>query len=137
MRVLLAVAAHRGGRVAGAAGPGARAGQSRLRHARYRQRLVRLRRPPWPSCLRKTLPPGSKQSTFKPRAAASATRGWCQERRRPSAWSFTVTNRWAFEGKGPTPRSSRTSRSRGRPRHYYLVAMATKKLGIQLVRENP
>ena len=44
MRVLLAVVLVVAVGVSGAVGPGARAGQSRLRHPGHRQRLVRLRR---------------------------------------------------------------------------------------------
>jgi len=97
MRVLLRGPAHRGGSGGGGGGPGARAGQLAFRHARYRQALVRLRRHHGRAAAQ-TLPPGSK-STSSRRAGGRRQPAVVAKNETPLGLSFTVTNRWAFEGK--------------------------------------
>ena len=85
--------------------------------------------------LRKTLPPGSNIDV-KPRAGGVGNPRLVAKNETPLGLSFTVTNRWAFEGKEAyTEKLDNIRALVGGLDTYYLVAMATKKLGITSVRE--
>lgn len=85
--------------------------------------------------LRKTLPPGSNIDV-KPRAGGVGNPRLVAKNETPLGLSFTVTNRWAFEGKEAyTEKLDNIRALVGGLDTYYLVAMATKKLGIASVRE--
>ena len=85
--------------------------------------------------LRKTLPPGSNIDV-KPRAGGVGNPRLVAKNETPLGLSFTVTNRWALEGKEAYTEKLENIRALvGGLDTYYLVAMATKKLGITSVRE--
>jgi len=85
--------------------------------------------------LRKTLPPGSNIDV-KPRAGGVGNPRLVAKNETPLGLAFTVTNRWAFEGKEAYTEKLENIRALvGGFDTYYLVAMATKKLGITSVRE--
>ena len=85
--------------------------------------------------LRKTLPPGSNIDV-KPRAGGVGNPRLVAKNETPLGLSFTVTNRWAFDGKEAYTEKLPNLRGLvGGFDTYYLVAVATKKLGISSVRE--
>jgi hypothetical protein len=85
--------------------------------------------------LRKTLPPGSNIDV-KPRAGGVGNPRLVARGEMPLGLSFTVTNRWAVEGKEAyTEKLDNLRALAGGLDTYYLVALATKKLGISSVRE--
>src|SRR6266511_464190 len=85
--------------------------------------------------LRKTLPAGSNIDV-KPRAGGVGNPRLVAKNETPLGLSFTVTNRWAWEGKEAYDAKLDNLRALvGGFDTYYLVAMATRKLGITSVRE--
>ena len=87
--------------------------------------------------LRKTLPAGSNIDV-KPRAGGVGNPRLVAKNETPLGLAFTVTNRWAAEGKEAYTEKHENLRGLvGGLDTYYLVAMATKKLGITSVREHP
>ena len=85
--------------------------------------------------LRKALPPGSNIDV-KPRAGGVGNPRLVGKNETPLGFSFTVTNRWAFEGKEAYKEKIENLRGLvGGLDTYYLVAVATRKLGISSVRE--
>ena len=85
--------------------------------------------------LRKTLPAGSNIDV-KPRAGGVGNPRLVAKNETPLGLAFTVTNRWAAEGKEAYTEKHENLRALvGGLDTYYLVAMATKKLGITSVRE--
>ena len=85
--------------------------------------------------LRRSLPPGSNIDV-KPRAGGVGNPRLVAKNETPLGLGFTVTNRWAYEGKEAyTERLENLRGLVGGLDTYYLVAVATKKLGISSVRE--
>ncbi|MGH7326599.1 MAG: TAXI family TRAP transporter solute-binding subunit [Candidatus Rokuibacteriota bacterium] len=85
--------------------------------------------------LRKALPPGSNVDV-KPFAGGVGNAKLVAKNETPLALSFTVTNRWAFEGREAYDTRLENLRSLvGGLDTYYLVAIAQKKLGIASLRE--
>jgi TRAP transporter TAXI family solute receptor len=85
--------------------------------------------------LRKSLPAGSNIDV-KPRAGGVGNPRLVAKNETPLGFGFTVTNRWAYEGKEAYTEKLENLRGLvGGLDTYYLVAMATKKLGIASVRE--
>jgi TRAP transporter TAXI family solute receptor len=85
--------------------------------------------------LRKTLPAGSNIDV-KPRSGGVGNPRLVARNETPLGLAFTVTNRWAIEGKEAYTEKLENLRALvGGLDTYYLVAMATKKLGISSVRE--
>jgi hypothetical protein len=85
--------------------------------------------------LRKSLPAGSNIDV-KPRAGGVGNPRLVAKNETPLGLSFTVTNRWGYEGKEAYTEKLENIRGLvGGFDTYYLVAMATKKLGISSVRE--
>lgn len=85
--------------------------------------------------LRKTLPPGSNIDV-KPRAGGVGNPRLVARGETPLGFGFTVTNRWAIEGREAyTEKLDNLRGLVGGLDTYYLVAVATKKLGISSVRE--
>jgi TRAP transporter TAXI family solute receptor len=85
--------------------------------------------------LRKSLPAGSNIDV-KPRAGGVGNPRLVARNETPLGFSFTVTNRWAIEGKEAYTEKLENLRGLvGGLDTYYLVAVATKKLGIASVRE--
>src|SRR5437773_1117065 len=85
--------------------------------------------------LRKTLPPGSNIDV-KPRAGGVGKPRLVAKNETPLGFGFTVTNRWAYEGKEAyTEKLDNIRALVGGLDTYYLVAVASKKLGIGSVRE--
>jgi TRAP transporter TAXI family solute receptor len=85
--------------------------------------------------LRKTLPPGSNIDV-KPRAGGVGNPKLVARGEMPLGLGFTVTNRWGFEGKEAYTEKLDSLRGLvGGLDTYYLVAVATRKLGIGSVRE--
>jgi TRAP transporter TAXI family solute receptor len=85
--------------------------------------------------LRKTLPAGSNIDV-KPRSGGVGNPRLVAKNEMPLGLAFTVTNRWAAEGKEAyTEKLDNLRALVGGLDTYYLVAMATKKLGISSVRE--
>ena len=85
--------------------------------------------------LRRTLPPGSNIDV-KPRSGGVGNPLLVAKNETPLGFGFTVTNRWAYEGKEAyTARQDNLRGLVGGLDTYYLVAVATKKLGIGSVRE--
>jgi TRAP transporter TAXI family solute receptor len=85
--------------------------------------------------LRKTLPAGSNIDV-KPRAGGVGNPRLVAKNETPLGLSFTVTNRWALEGKEAYTEKLENLRGLvGGFDTYYLVAVATRKLGITSVRE--
>ena len=85
--------------------------------------------------LRKALPPGSNVDV-KPRAGGVGNPRLVAKNETPLGFGFTVTNRWAYEGKEAyTEKLDNIRALVGGLDTYYLVAVASKKLGIGSVRE--
>ena len=85
--------------------------------------------------LRKSLPSGSNIDV-KPRAGGVGNPRLVAKNETPLGLGFTVTNRWAYEGKEAYTEKLENLRALvGGLDTYYLVAIATKKLGITSVRE--
>jgi uncharacterized protein len=85
--------------------------------------------------LRKTLPAGSNIDV-KPRSGGVGNPRLVARNETPLGLAFTVTNRWASEGKEAYTEKLENLRALvGGLDTYYLVAMASKKLGISSVRE--
>jgi uncharacterized protein len=85
--------------------------------------------------LRASLPAGSNIDV-KPRAGGVGNPRLVARNETPLGLSFTVTNRWALEGKEAYTEKLESLRGLvGGLDTYYLVAVASKKLGIGSVRE--
>lgn len=85
--------------------------------------------------LRKSLPAGSNIDV-KPRAGGVGNPRLVAKNETPLGFGFTVTNRWAAEGKEAyTEKLDNLRALVGGLDTYYLVAVATRKLGIASVRE--
>ncbi len=85
--------------------------------------------------LRSALPPGSNVDV-KPRAGGVGNPKLVAKNETPLGFSFTVTNRWAYEGKEAYDQKLDNLRALvGGFDTYYLVAVASTKLGIGSVRE--
>jgi TRAP transporter TAXI family solute receptor len=85
--------------------------------------------------LRKTLPAGSNIDV-KPRAGGVGNPRLVAKNETPLGLAFTVTNRWASEGREAYTEKLENLRGLvGGLDTYYLVAVATKKLGVASVRE--
>ena len=85
--------------------------------------------------LRGALPAGSNIDV-KPRAGGVGNPRLVAKNETPLGLSFTVTNRWAFEGKEAYTEKLENLRGLvGGLDTYYLVAVATRKLGVSSVRE--
>ena len=85
--------------------------------------------------LRKTLPAGSNIDV-KPRSGGVGNPRLVARNETPLGLAFTVTNRWAAEGKEAyTEKLDNLRGLVGGLDTYYLVALATKKLGIASVRD--
>ena len=85
--------------------------------------------------LRRALPPGSNIDV-KPRAGGVGNPRLVAKNETPLGFGFTVTNRWAYEGKEAYTEKLENLRGLvGGLDTYYLVAVATRKLGISSVRE--
>ena len=85
--------------------------------------------------LRKSLPAGSSIDV-KPRAGGVGNPRLVAKNETPLGFGFTVTNRWAYDGKEAYTEKLENLRALvGGLDTYYLVAVATKKLGISSVRE--
>jgi TRAP transporter TAXI family solute receptor len=85
--------------------------------------------------LRKTLPAGSNIDV-KPRSGGVGNPRLVARNETPLGLSFTITNRWASEGKEAYKEKLENLRGLvGGLDTYYLAAIATKKLGITSVRE--
>ena len=85
--------------------------------------------------LRRSLPQGSNIDV-KPRAGGVGNPRLVAKNETPLGLGFTVTNRWAYEGKEAYTEKLENLRGLvGGLDTYYLVAVATKKLGISSVRE--
>jgi uncharacterized protein len=85
--------------------------------------------------LRQALPAGSNVDV-KPFAGGVGNAKLVAKNETPLALSFTVTNRWAFEGKEAYDTRLDNIRALvGGLDTYYLVAIAQKKLGINSLRE--
>jgi TRAP transporter TAXI family solute receptor len=85
--------------------------------------------------LRKTLPPGSTIDVL-PFSGGVGNAKLVAKNETPIAFSFTVTNRWAYEGREAY--EARLENLRGLVGGldiYYLVAIAQKKLGINTLAE--
>lgn len=84
---------------------------------------------------RKALPPGSNIDV-KPRSGGVGNPRLVAKNETPLGLAFTVTNRWAFEGKEAYTEKLENIRALvGGFDTYYLVAVAQKKLGVTSVRE--
>ena len=85
--------------------------------------------------LRKTLPPGSTVDV-KPRAGGVGNPILVAKNETPLGFGFTVTNRWAYEGKEAYTQKFDNLRALvGGLDTYYLVAVASKRLGLASVRD--
>jgi TRAP transporter TAXI family solute receptor len=85
--------------------------------------------------LRKALPAGSNVDV-KPRAGGVGNPRLVARNETPLGFGFTVTNRWAYEGKEAYTEKLENIRALvGGLDTYYLVAVASKKLGVGSVRE--
>jgi TRAP transporter TAXI family solute receptor len=85
--------------------------------------------------LRKALPAGSNVDV-KPFAGGVGNAKLVAKGETPLALSFTVTNRWAFEGKEAYDTRLEGLRALvGGLDTYYLVAVASRKLGINSLKE--
>src|SRR5581483_2387394 len=85
--------------------------------------------------LRRALPPGSNVDV-KPRAGGVGNPRLVPKNETPLGFGFTVTNRWAYEGKEAYTEKLENLRGLvGGLDTYYLVAVASSKLGINSVRE--
>ena len=80
--------------------------------------------------LRKALPPGSNVDV-KPRAGGVGNPRLVAKNETPLGFAFTVTNRWAYEGKEAYDAKLENLRALvGGFDTYYMVAIASKKLSI-------
>jgi TRAP transporter TAXI family solute receptor len=85
--------------------------------------------------LRKSLPPGSNVDV-KPRAGGVGNPRLVAKNETPLGLSFTVTNRWAWDGKEAYDAKLDTLRGiAGGLDTYYLVAVVSRKLPVASVRE--
>jgi TRAP transporter TAXI family solute receptor len=85
--------------------------------------------------LRKALPPGSNIDV-KPRAGGVGNPRLVAKNETPIGFAFTVTNRWAYEGKEAYDQKLDNLRALvGGLDTYYMVAVASKKLGIGSMKE--
>ncbi len=85
--------------------------------------------------LRKALPPGSNIDV-KPRAGGVGNPRLVARNETPLGLGFTVTNRWAYEGREAYDQKYDNLRALvGGLDSYYVVAVASRKLGIGSVRE--
>lgn len=85
--------------------------------------------------LRKTLPPGSNVDV-KPRAGGVGNPRLVAKNETPLGLAFTVTNRWAFDGKEAYDTRLENLRGLvGGLDTYYLVAVASRKLGVNSIRD--
>ena len=85
--------------------------------------------------LRRALPPGSNVDV-KPFSGGVGNAKLVARNETPLGLSFTVTNRWAYEGKEAYDARLENLRALvGGLDTYYLVAVAQKKLGIASLRE--
>lgn len=85
--------------------------------------------------LRKTLPPGSTIDV-KPRSGGVGNPRLVAKNETPLGFGFTVTNRWAYEGKEAYDTKLENLRGLvGGLDTYYLVAVASKKLPIGSIKE--
>jgi len=85
--------------------------------------------------LRKALPPGSNVDV-KPRAGGVGNPRLVAKNETPLGFAFTVTNRWAYEGKEAYTEKLENIRALvGGLDTYYLVAVASKKLSVGSVRD--
>src|SRR5512138_3172089 len=85
--------------------------------------------------LRKSLPAGSNVDV-KPRAGGVGNPKLVAKNETPLGLSFTVTNRWAFDGKEAyTEKLDNLRGLVGGLDTYYLVAIASKKLDMTTVRD--
>jgi TRAP transporter TAXI family solute receptor len=85
--------------------------------------------------LRKALPPGSNIDV-KPRAGGVGNPRLVARNETPLGLSFTVTNRWAYEGKEAYDTKLENLRALvGGLDTYYLVAITSRKLGISSIKE--
>jgi TRAP transporter TAXI family solute receptor len=85
--------------------------------------------------LRKTLPPGSTIDVL-PYSGGVGNAKLVAKNETPIAFSFTVTNRWAYEGREAYEAKLDNLRGLvGGLDTYYLVAIAQKKLGITSLAE--
>ena len=85
--------------------------------------------------LRKTLPPGSNVDV-KPRAGGVGNPRLVARNETPLGLSFTVTNRWAYEGKEAYDVRLENLRALvGGLDTYYLVAIASRKLGVSSIKD--
>jgi uncharacterized protein len=84
--------------------------------------------------LRKTLPPGSNIDV-KPRAGGVGNPRLVAKNETPIGFAFTVTNRWAWDGKEAYDTKLDNLRGLvGGFDTYYLVAVTAKKLGLNSTR---
>ncbi len=85
--------------------------------------------------LRKTLPPGSNIDV-KPRAGGVGNPRLVAKNETPLGFAFTVTNRWAWDGKEAYDTKLDNLRGLvGGFDTYYLVAVTAKKLGINSIKD--
>src|SRR2546426_6663938 len=85
--------------------------------------------------LRKALPAGSNVDV-KPRAGGVGNPRLVAKNETPLGLAFTVTNRWAFEGKEAYDTKLHSLRGLvGGLDTYYLVAVASRKLPVASVRD--
>jgi len=85
--------------------------------------------------LRKSLPPGSNVDV-KPRAGGVGNPRLVAKNETPLGLSFTVTNRWAWEGKEAYDAKLDNLRAlAGGLDTYYLVAVVSKKLPVSSLKE--
>jgi len=85
--------------------------------------------------LRKTLPPGSNVDV-KPRAGGVGNPRLVAKNETPIGFAFTVTNRWAWDGKEAYDTKLDNLRGLvGGFDTYYLVAVTAKKLGLNSIKD--
>src|SRR6184192_767530 len=85
--------------------------------------------------LRKTLPPGSTVDV-KPRAGGVGNPILVAKNETPLGFGFTVTNRWAYEGKEAYTQKFDNLRALvGGLDTYYFVAVASKRVALASVRD--
>lgn len=85
--------------------------------------------------LRKALPPGSNIDV-KPRSGGVGNPRLVAKNETPLGFGFTVTNRWAYEGKEAYDAKLDNLRGLvGGLDTYYLVAIASKKLPVASIKE--
>lgn len=85
--------------------------------------------------MRKALPPGSNIDV-KPFAGGVGNAKLVAKNETPLGFSFTVTNRWAAEGKKPYDEKLQNLRALvGGLDSYYLIALASKKLNATSLKQ--